>query len=107
MTLSTPQAVTERLEQIDQELALKANDFEQNAHDWFRAKRTKEHQHAIEFKKAEGTVAERNEWANEVTALIGSEYEAAYEAMKAKVKLLEARASIGMSILRSQGRSGG
>lgn len=105
MTLSTPVQVIDRLEEIENELAEKQNLYEEVAHKWFLAKREREHKYAIEFRKAEGTVAERSAWANEVTALIGSEHEAMYEALKAKVKLLEARATIGQSILRAQSRS--
>lgn len=105
MTLSTPQQVQERLEEIDQELAEKQNAYEKSAYDWFIARREKEYRYAIEYRKAEGTVAERSAWADAVTVQIGSEHEATFEAIKAKVKLLESRASIGMAILKSQGRS--
>lgn len=72
---------------------------------WYRLKRDQEHQYAVEFMKAEGTVAERTAHAKQVTALIGKQEEAEYEALKAVVRTLETRASIGMALLKSQGRA--
>jgi hypothetical protein len=55
--------------------------------------------------KAEGSVAERNAQADVETCRIGMEEEALYEATKAVMRTLETRATIGQSVLRSQGRS--
>lgn len=105
-TLSDPGSVELRLNEIDQELAEKANEYELAALLWFRAKRDKERQRAIEFRKATGSVAERTARAEEETALLGAEYEATFESLKAAMRVLETRASIGQSILRSQSRVG-
>lgn len=105
MTLSAPAAVQARLEEIEVDLANRQGDYETAALSWFRAKRDREKRRAVAFIKAQGTVAERNARADEETAKIGVEDEAAYEAHKAVMRTLETRASIGQSILRSQARS--
>jgi hypothetical protein len=103
--LSQPSAVIKRLEEIEQDLALRQNLLEAAAMRWFQIKRDQEHTYAIEFMKATGTVAERTAEAKKLTALIGGEEEAEYEALKAVVRVLDTRASIGMALLKSQGRS--
>ena len=105
MSLSTPQQVMDRLEQIDADLATRMNTLESAARNWFTAKRTKEHDRAVAFISAQGTVAERSAIADRDTAQGGVQEEAEYEAIKAVVRTLEARASIGQSILRAQGRA--
>jgi hypothetical protein len=104
-TLSHPSAVLERLEAIDQDLAARQNTLEAAARAWFIAKRDKEKARAVAFLSAQGTVAERAAKADELTALDGKHEEAEWEAVKAVVRVLETRASIGQSILRAQGRS--
>ncbi len=104
MTLSTPQAVEERLEGIEKDLAKLQNDYEQAAYEWFLAKRGREKQKAEAFLTAKGSIAARQAMAEAQTASLGTEFEARYEALKAKVRVLETRASIGQSILRAQGR---
>lgn len=103
-TLSHPGAVMARLEAIDNDLAVRQGALEAAALAWFRAKRDKEHRRAVEFMRATGTVAERNATADELTSMLGMAEEAEWEALRAVVRVLEARASIGQSILRSQGR---
>ena len=105
MSLSTPQAVLERLQGIEDDLAVRQNTLESAARAWFIAKRDKEKARAVAFLSATGTVAERNAKADEQTALDGKREEAEWEAVKAVVRVLETRASIGQSILRSQGRA--
>jgi hypothetical protein len=102
--MDNPGQVIARLEEIEQDLAKRQNLTEDAAKSWFRAKRDKEHRRAVEFLKASGTVAERNALADQETALDGKNEEAEWEALKAVVRVLETRASIGQSILRSQGR---
>lgn len=103
--LSTPQQIQARLSDIDNDLAVRQNAFESAARNWYRAKRDREHDRAVAFITATGTVAERNAVAEAETARIGSDAEAEFEAIKAVVRVLETRANIGMSLLRSQGRS--
>ncbi len=72
---------------------------------WYRAKRDKEHDRAVSFLAAVGTVAERNAIADRDNSHVGKDAEAEYEALKAVCRVLETRASIGQSILRAQGRA--
>ena len=104
MSLSDPAQVMLRLTSIENDLALRQNALEDAGLKWFRAKRDKEHDRAVAFLKAEGTVAERNAAAEVETALDGLEYEAEWESLKATVRVLETRASIGMALLKAQGR---
>jgi hypothetical protein len=103
--LSDPGLVLARLESIENDLALRQNTFEASALEWFRKKRDREHARAVAFMKATGTVAERNAQADLETCRIGMEEEAQFEALRAVMRTLETRASIGQSVLRSQGRS--
>lgn len=103
-TLSHPGAVLARLEEIENDLALRQGALESAALGWYRVKREKEKLRAEAFMKAVGTVAERNAEADLSTAMVGVVEEAEYEALKAVVRTLETRASIGQSILRSQAR---
>jgi hypothetical protein len=105
VTLSTPQAVQERLEQIEQDLAVRQNTFEAAAFAWFRAKRAREKQWAEAYLSAEGPAHERKARADLAVATVGALEEAEFEAVKAVVRTLETRATIGQSLLRSQGRS--
>lgn len=100
--LTTPAAVLERLAEIEEDLAARQNALERAAMTWYRVKREREKQRAIAFLKADGTVAERNALADSRLAAEGAEAEAEYEALKAVVRTLETRASIGQSILKAQ-----
>jgi hypothetical protein len=104
-TLTDPGIVLNRLEAIENDLAIRQNSYEAAALAWFRAKREKEHARAVAFMKAEGTVAERQAQADIETARVGMQEEAEYEATRAVMRTLETRASIGQSVLRSQARS--
>jgi hypothetical protein len=104
-TLDTPGVVMMRLQQIEEDLAGRQNLLSDAALAWYRAKRDKEKARAIAFLSATGTVAERQAQADVATALMGREEEAMYEAMKAVMRTLETRATIGMSVLRAQGRA--
>jgi Cdc6-like AAA superfamily ATPase len=105
VSLDTPGPVIQRLAAIENDLAMRENVLEAAALAWFRAKREKEHKRAVAFTRAAGTVAERNAAADIETAMLGASEEAEWEALKAVVRVLETRASIGQSILRSQGRT--
>ena len=104
VSLQTGGLVIQRLEEIERDLAEHQNDLEEAAMDWFRVKREKERERARAFIGAEGTVAERSAKADIVTAMLGAEEEARYEALRGVVRVLETRASIGQSLLRSQTR---
>ena len=103
MTLN-PQTVIDRLDAIDRDLAARTNALEAAARAWFIAKRDREKARAVAFLRAEGTVAERSARADALTALDGKNEEAEWEALRAVVRTLETRASIGQSLLRSYGR---
>lgn len=104
MTLSHPAAVLERLEAIDLDLANRLPELEAAALAWFQGKRDREKAHAEVFLTADGTVAERSATANLATATMAADDEARYEALKAVVRVLEARSMIGLGILKAQGR---
>lgn len=99
--MTDPGTVVRRLADIENDLALRQNAYEQAARNWVVAKRDKEKHRAEVFLTTEGTVAERSAHADKATAWDGKEAEAEFEAMKAVMRTLETRASIGQSILRS------
>lgn len=104
--MDNPQAVMDRLALIEEDLAKRQNSYEEAAERWFRAQREigrvkarallGSDKPSITEKKAEGDLA-----AYDVE---GAAAEAEYEALRAAVKVLETRATIGMSILKAQGR---
>lgn len=103
--LSTPGQVRDRLEQIEHDLAMRQNDLEFAALRWFTLKRDREKKWAEAFLAAEGSVEARKARATQDTADIGMDAEAEWEGLRAVVRTLDTRAAIGMSLLRSQGRS--
>lgn len=105
MTLDNPAAVLARLSDIENDLAVRQGAYEAAALAYFKAKRDREHDRAVAFISAVGTVAERSAIADRETALNAAQEEALYESIKAVMRTLEVRASIGQSILRSQGRA--
>lgn len=105
MTLTEPAAVMARLEAIEQDLAHRQSALEAAGMEWFSAKREREHARAVAFLLAEGTVAERNAIADRQTAVDGKLEEASWESLRAVVRVLETRASIGQSLLRAMGKS--
>ena len=105
MSLSSPEQVMARLSEIENDLALRQNALEAAAMSWFIAKRDKEKARAVAFLAAEGSVAERSALADQQTATDGKQEEALYESLRAVVRTLEARASIGQSLLKAQGRA--
>lgn len=90
------------MSEIEHDLAIRQNALEAAARAWFVAKRDREKSRAEVFMRTTGTVAERNAAADIATAHHGVEAEAEYEALKAVVRTLETRASIGQSLLRAQ-----
>lgn len=99
----TPAQIQERLQQIEEDLGHRQNAYASAAENWYRILRTREHEHAVEFMKAEGQVTERKQQAAERTALIGMAEEAEYEGLKAAIRVMEARATIGMALLKAAG----
>ena len=103
-TLADPAQVTARLEEIERDLAIRQNALEAAALGWFRAKRDREREWATAYLAAEGPAHERKARADLAVATVGTMAEAEFEALRAVVRVLETRASIGQSLLRSQGR---
>lgn len=112
MTHSNPAAVITRLSEIEQDLAERQNEYETAAGDKARLVRDWEKRLAIATATAKGGDANARKQAALVIAaeqddlydrLMGAE--GAYAALHAVVKVLETRATIGMSILRAQGRA--
>ncbi len=109
MTISTGN-IQDRLEAIDADLALRVDALEAAARAWMLAKREREHAHAVAFitAKQDGlTVAESEAMADRESCMIGQEAEAEFEAIRAVVRVLETRATIGASLLKAYGRAGG
>ena len=102
MSLSTPQQVQARLEDIEADLALRQNEIEPAAMAWFTSKRDRELAEAVAYAGAKGPATERK-----IIAHLGAEEEGKWEGMKHVIRVLETRANIGMSLLRSHGRAGG
>ncbi len=105
--MNTPAQVMARLQAIENDLALRQNVFEAAALAWFRVLRDREFAHAVAFLKAsdEASVTAQKARATVETGLMGKEEEALYESLKAVMKTLETRATIGMSVLKAQGRA--
>jgi hypothetical protein len=108
-----PGLVIGRLEEIQNDLAERQNEYEQAADDRARCIRDWEKRLAISHAKfATGSDAATRK-ANAVMRAIEqddlyerlSDAEARYDALRVVMKTLEARSMIGMAILRSQGRS--
>ena len=113
-TYDAPQTVQGRLEQIEQDLAERQNDYEKAAKDRARYIRDWEKRLLIAQKTAHGPNAEVRKATAFVAAIEvddGELYqnltdaESEYDAIRVAVKVMEDRATIGQSILKSQGRA--
>lgn len=106
LDLADPAVLVRTLEGIERDLAVRQATLESAARQWYMAKRERERQHAIEFLRAAGTVAERNATADMAAAAIGAEHEAEFEATRAVVRVLEVRASVCQTLVRTQRERG-
>lgn len=106
MSLDHPGLVMRRLEEIEADLALKQNELEDAAMAMARAKRDHEREYAMAFVATEGTQEERKAKARLALKQDAHYAEALgrWEGIKAVVRTLETRASIGQSVLRAQTR---
>lgn len=104
MSIPTPAQVIERLQAIDDDLAERMPRLEESAQAHYLAKREREKQRAEAYLGHEGGVTERRAIADQLTATVGNTAEAEYESVKAAVKVLEARATIGQSLLKAMER---
>lgn len=105
MSLSTPQQVQARLEELWTEIAEYANTVEDNAMEWFRIKRDREKAWANAYIGASGPAHVRRVMADLAVVDMGLEEEAIWEGGRAKMRALETGANVGMAILKSQGRA--
>lgn len=105
MSLSTPQQIMERLEEIEEDLGERQNRLETAALDWYRVVRDRDLKHAQAYMAADGQVTDKKQAALLASSHIGVEEEAAYESLKAACRVLETRSTIGMSLLKAQGRA--
>jgi hypothetical protein len=110
--LTHPAAVLERLAGIEQDLGTRQNDFEQAASDRARCVRDWEKRLAIHSKTAKGSSADIRKAVALVTAIEQDDLyerltdaEARYDALRVVTNVLTARATIGQSILKAQGRT--
>lgn len=109
MSYDAPGLVLRRLEGIEAELAHKQNDYEEAAGEYARAKRdwelsfakalVKSTQGSDERRKAEARIA-----ADTECGLVFAEATGRWEGLKGSVRALEARATVGQSILRAHTR---
>jgi hypothetical protein len=107
-----PGRLQARLIEIEEDLASRVNEYEAAAGDRARLIREWEKNFAVARVKAKGTDADARKAAALVAAADANdvytrlqEAEGQYEAAKVAVNVLTTRASIGQSILRSQGRA--
>jgi hypothetical protein len=100
----TPQEIIARLEEIEQDLASRQNEYAEAAEAWVRKDREREQKNAEAYMAATGQVTDRKAAASNESATIGMEEEARYVGVRAVVKVLETRATIGQSLLKAHGR---
>ena len=94
-----------RLEEIEADLAVRANELEGAALAWFRMKRDRELAERTAYAEADGTTVERKLAADAAGAMVGCDEEAAWEGKRAVIRVLETRSMIGTALLKSMGRS--
>jgi hypothetical protein len=111
MTL-TPAQIEQRLQDIEQDMGLRANEYEQAAEDVARCLRAWEKRFAFARVKATGSDADARKAAAFVAAFEPddlferlSDAEGRHNAQKVAMRTLENRATIGMALLKSAGRS--
>lgn len=97
----------QRLEGIERDLAMRQNTYESAARNFYTYKREVEHERARALLSAPQTsVTEKKAHAElEAYDVEGAGHEAEYEALKAVIRVLETRATICQSLLRSHGRA--
>jgi hypothetical protein len=108
----TYEQIIGRLEEIERDVSSRQTKGEEAAAEFFKAKRDHELAFALKFMDATGTVTERKLKATQALEkdpayLALLEAEGKYEGWRAIMRALEARASIGQSLLRAQRETGG
>lgn len=109
---STPHAIHARLTAVENDLATRMNNYESAASDRARLTRDWEKRLAICQTRAQGPNADSRKAKALVAAIEQDDLydrlkdaEGRYEALRVVTRVLEARSTIGMSVLRSQGRA--
>lgn len=107
VTLSDPAAVMARLDEIDTALQERQNAYERAARSWYGAQREIVRVRAVKLLASTAVSVTEKKADADLAAydVEGASAEAEYEALRAAVKVLELRATIGMSILKAQGRA--
>lgn len=108
----TPDAIMTRLEEIEQDLATRQNEYEAAAEDKHKLVRDYELRIARASLQARGDTATEKKWRalEAIAAANDGLYEkltvaeGKYEGLKAAVRVLETRATIGQSLLKAHGR---
>ena len=105
--LSDPGAVMDRLAEIENDLAQRQNPYEEAARKWYGAQRELVRRKAEKLLSSEAASVTEKKAEGDLAAfdVEGASAEGEYEALRAAVKVLEIRATIGMSILKAQGRA--
>ncbi len=103
--LGHPIAVQQTLEEIEEDLAVRQLAYESAARAWFAKQGQIAKDRAISYRRATGNSTDRRAAADEEHGEDGAVEQAEYEALRAVVKVLETRATICQSLLKSQGRS--
>lgn len=116
MTVDThtrPGAVQDRLADIEDDMATRQSQYEQAADDRARLTRDWDKRLAIHMRTAKGPNADMRKASGLATAIEQDDLyerlkdaEARFDSLRVVMKTLEVRATIGMSILRAQGRGG-
>lgn len=111
MTL-TPGQIEQRLQEIEEDMGHRANEYEQAAEDVARCHRDWEKRFAFARVRSTGSDADARKAAAFVAAYEPddlfarmSDAEARHDAQKVAVRILENRATIGMALLKSAGRT--
>lgn len=105
-SLDSPAVVMTRLVEIERDLAMRQNNFERAALDWYTVQRDikKAYATALLSSNASSVTAQRAEAEIAAQLTPGGEHEALYESLKAVIRVLEQRSMICMAVLKSQGR---
>ena len=104
--MNDPAAILRNLQEIEKDLADRQNDFSKAAGARARLIREVEYEQAVAFKSAPGNTTEKRERAK-VAVGESQEYkdltaaESTYDACKAAIGVLETRASINQTLLRT------
>jgi cell division protein FtsB len=108
----SPVQIMERLEAIEHDLETRQEEYEQAAEDRHKLVRDFEMRIARGSLAAHGSTATEKKWRAMETVAVNddlytrlTEAEGKYEGLKAVVRVLEQRASIGQSLLRAHGRA--